>query len=66
MDLLMPVDRSSAILQAVERGEPLRDVLIIDAHTHLLAGGGNYTPWTDAEGMLLAGENMRRLLSEVR
>lgn len=44
--------RSSRILEAAERGEPLRDVLIIDAHTHLLGGGGNYTPWADAEGML--------------
>jgi predicted TIM-barrel fold metal-dependent hydrolase len=48
------IDRSSRFLQAAESGEPLRDVLIIDAHTHLLGGGGNYTPWQDADGMLMA------------
>jgi uncharacterized protein len=54
----VPVDRSSAILRTVERGEPLRDALIIDAHTHLLDGGGSYTPWTDAEGMLQAMDQL--------
>ncbi len=54
----MPIDRSSAILQTAESGQPLRDVLVIDAHTHLLGGGGPYSPWTDADGMLLTMDRL--------